>query len=84
MPCLRCASAFLPIAALNAILAGALGSDAINPKLADADPNGKILWYDTRGGTVVTVGSTDWSHGLGGNEPAVERITRNVLDRLSK
>jgi hypothetical protein len=38
----------------------------------------------TNGGTVVTVGSTDWSYGLSGNEPAVERITRNVLDRLSK
>jgi hypothetical protein len=36
----------------------------------------------TRGGTVVTVGSTDWSFGLRGNDPAVTRITRNVLDRL--
>lgn len=36
----------------------------------------------TRGGTVVTVGSTDWSHGLRGNDPAVVRITKNVLDKL--
>ena len=36
------------------------------------------------GGTVVTVGTTDWSHGLRGDDPAVERITRNVLDRLGK
>jgi lysophospholipase L1-like esterase len=43
-----------------------------------------VIGVYTKGGTVVTVGSTDWSHGLGGNEPAVERITRNVLDRLSK
>jgi hypothetical protein len=43
-----------------------------------------VIGVYTRGGTVVTVGSTDWSHGLSGNEPAVERITRNVLDRLSK
>ena len=57
------------------------------------------LWYDrfpkdrvgaavlgtyTRGGTVVTTGTTDWSHGLRGKDPIVERITRNVLDRLSK
>lgn len=57
------------------------------------------LWYDkfpkdrvgasivgvyTRGGTVVTVGSTDWAHGLRGKDPAVERITRNVLDRLAR
>jgi hypothetical protein len=48
MPHLRCASAFLPYAALNAILAGALGSDDINPKQAEADSNGKILWYDLR------------------------------------
>lgn len=38
----------------------------------------------TNGGTVVTVGTTDWSHGLRGNDPAVVRITRNVLDRLGK
>jgi hypothetical protein len=38
----------------------------------------------TRGGTVVTVGSTDWSHGLRGNDAAVVRITRNVLDKLGK
>ncbi len=57
------------------------------------------LWYDrfpadrvgaavlgiyTQGGTVVTTGSTDWAHGLRGNDPAVARITRNILDRLSK
>jgi hypothetical protein len=35
-----------------------------------------------RGGRVVTVGTTDWSHGLRGGDPAVERITKNVLDRL--
>lgn len=38
----------------------------------------------TRGGTVVTAGSTDWAHGLRGNDPSVVRITRNLLDRLSK
>src|SRR5262249_52299550 len=38
----------------------------------------------TNGGTVVTVGTTDWSHGLRGGDPAVTRITRNVLDRLGK
>jgi hypothetical protein len=34
------------------------------------------------GGVVVTSGSTDWAHGLGGRSPQVEQITRNVLDRL--
>jgi len=34
------------------------------------------------GGTVVNAGVTDWACGLG--DPAVDRITRNVLDRLSR
>lgn len=38
----------------------------------------------TRGGTVFTAGTTDWSHGLRGKDPAVERITHNVLRRLSE
>ncbi len=60
---------------------------------------GDSLWYDrfpkdrvgaavlgtyTQGGTVVTSGTTDWSHGLRGGDPAVDRITRNILDRLSQ
>ncbi len=35
------------------------------------------------GGTVVTSGCTDWAHGLAGRDDQVERITANVLDRLS-
>ena len=38
----------------------------------------------TKGGTVVTTGTTDWSHGLRGGDEVVERITRNVLNRLGK
>lgn len=60
---------------------------------------GDSLWHDrfpkdragaavmgiyTRGGTVFTAGSTDWSHGLRGHDPVVEQITKNLLDRLSK
>jgi hypothetical protein len=37
-----------------------------------------------RGGTVFTCGSTDWAHGLRGKDVVVERITRNVLDRLGR
>lgn len=37
-----------------------------------------------RGGTVFTAGTTDWAHGLSGGDAAVTRITRNLLDRLSK
>lgn len=43
-----------------------------------------VLGTYTNGGTVVTVGSTDWAHGLAGNDPHVIRITKNVLDRLSQ
>lgn len=42
-----------------------------------------VLGLYTRGGTVVTAGTTDWAHGLRGNDPAVVQITRNVLDRLA-
>ena len=38
----------------------------------------------TKGGTVFTAATTDWAHGLRGGDKAVDRITRNVLDRLSK
>ncbi len=43
-----------------------------------------MLGIYTRGGTVVTAGSTDWAHGLRGKDPTVERITKNVLNRLGK
>ncbi|WP_435018615.1 N,N-dimethylformamidase beta subunit family domain-containing protein [Tundrisphaera sp. TA3] len=54
------------------------------------DPSGApaggaaVLGTYTRGGTVVTTGSTDWAHGLRGGDEVVERITRNILDRLSR
>jgi N,N-dimethylformamidase beta subunit-like protein len=43
-----------------------------------------VMGLYTRGGTVFTCGSTDWAHGLRGNDPHVARITRNILERLSK
>lgn len=43
-----------------------------------------VLGVYQRGGTVFTSGSTDWAHGLRGNDPVVERITRNVLERLGR
>jgi hypothetical protein len=52
------------------------------------DPDGRpalgaaVLGTYTRGGTVVTAGSTDWAHGLRGGDPVVERMTKNLLDRL--
>lgn len=41
-----------------------------------------VIGTYTRGGTVVTVGTTDWSHGLRGNDPVVVRVTKNVLAKL--
>ncbi|MEZ5324165.1 MAG: DUF6605 domain-containing protein [Verrucomicrobiales bacterium] len=43
-----------------------------------------VLGVYQRGGTVVTTGSTDWVHGLRGGDEAVERITRNVIRKLSQ
>ena len=43
-----------------------------------------VMGTYTRGGTVVTVGTTDWSHGLRGGDPVVQRVTKNVLNRLSR
>jgi hypothetical protein len=43
-----------------------------------------VLGLYERNGTVFTCGSTDWSHGLRGRDPVVERITKNILDKLSK
>ncbi len=42
-----------------------------------------VLGFYTRNGTVVTTGSTDWAHGLQGKDPTVERITKNILAKLS-
>jgi hypothetical protein len=42
-----------------------------------------VLGTYARGGTVVTTGCTDWAYGLAGRDPLVERVTRNILDRLS-
>jgi hypothetical protein len=51
----------------------------------DKDRTGAaVMGLYTRGGTVFTCGSTDWSHGLQGGDETVQRITRNILDRLSK
>ncbi len=41
-----------------------------------------VIGTYTRGGTVVTVGSTDWAHGLRGKDPVVTQVTKNVLDKL--
>ncbi len=42
-----------------------------------------VMGAYSRGGTVFTTGCTEWTRGLEKADPEVERITRNVLDRLS-
>lgn len=43
-----------------------------------------VLGCYVRGGMVMTTGCTEWVRGLEGRDPRVERITRNILDRLSR
>lgn len=45
--------------------------------------NHAVMGAFTRNGTVFNAGTTDWTYGLAGHDPVVERITRNVLGRLS-
>jgi hypothetical protein len=52
------------------------------PEDLTVDGNATIGAF-TRGGTVVTVGSCDWPDGLKAGDPIVDRIVRNVLDRLT-
>ena len=56
---------------------------ALPDDFADRDGAG-VLGVYTRGGTVVTAGSTDWSQGLAIGDAIVERITRNIFDRLTR
>jgi hypothetical protein len=57
-----------------------LGSDA--PDACERLRHGHaVLGTYVRGGTVVTSGCTDWAYGL--DDPAIARVTRNVLERLS-
>jgi hypothetical protein len=73
----------------------AFGPDIL-PKLAtevfgNADPkavarishNHAVMSIYTTKGTVFCAGTTDWAMGLTGKDPAVERVTKNLLDRLS-
>jgi hypothetical protein len=43
-----------------------------------------VLGIYQRGGTVVTTGTTDWAHGLRGGDPVVERMTKNIIEKLSR
>jgi hypothetical protein len=60
-----------------------LGADTAENRRRLAHGNA-VLGSFTRGGTTFTTGCTDWACGLVGGDEAVERITRNVIDRLSR
>jgi hypothetical protein len=60
--------------------------DSRDPEAVERIAHGHAVlgtYTSAGGGTVVTSGSTDWAHGLAGRDLQVERITRNILDRLS-
>jgi hypothetical protein len=41
-----------------------------------------VMGVHAPGGTVFTSGCTDWAWGVAGHDPVIERVTRNLLDRL--
>ena len=52
----------------------------VDPEVAAPRPRRARRRDGRGGGTVVTVGCTDWAYGL--DDPAVDRVTRNILTRL--
>ena len=60
----------------------AVFGDADPAHLAELADGHAVFGTFTKGGTVVNAGVTDWVLGL--EDPIVERITRNVLERLSR
>ncbi|MEX0990838.1 MAG: N,N-dimethylformamidase beta subunit family domain-containing protein [Actinomycetota bacterium] len=67
-------------------VAEAVFGDVTPENLAKVAANHAVLATFTRpdrGGTVVNAGVTDWAYGLKGEDPDVDRITRNILERLT-
>ncbi len=60
----------------------ALWGDAWRDHVEEIAYNHAVLgvWTTPAGGTIVNVGVTDWTYGLG--DPIIDRITRTMLDRL--
>jgi len=60
----------------------ALWGDAWRDHIDEIAYNHAVLgvWTTPAGGTIVNVGVTDWTYGLG--DPIIDRITRTMLDRL--
>jgi hypothetical protein len=70
------------------LAASPLGADwqDLPPRETHASSSGihaAVMGVYSRNGTVFTAGTTDWAQVLaGGQDPRVEEITRNVIDRL--
>jgi hypothetical protein len=60
----------------------ALWGDAWRDHVDEIAYNHAVLgvWTTPAGGTIVNVGVTDWTYGLG--DPIIDRITRTMLERL--
>ena len=41
-----------------------------------------VMGVHQPGGTVFTAGTTEWAWGVAEGDPVIDRITRNLLDRL--
>lgn len=58
--------------------------DGLTIPVDEAVPSGAaVLGIYERGGTVITTGSCGWTYGLQARNHVVDRIVRNLLDRLS-
>ncbi len=62
-------------------VAARLFGDASPANTAKLAHGNAVMGTFTRGGTVFSVGSTDWAYGLD-RDPLVQQVTRNVLDKL--
>jgi hypothetical protein len=67
---------------LEGVAIGLFG-DASPEHVAKIAHGHAVMGTFTRGGTVFSVGSTDWAYGLD-NHPLIQQVTRNVLDKLSQ
>ena len=64
------------------VIAAQVGGDTRPETLARFAHGHCVMGTYARGGTVFTTGCTDWAYGLG-RDALVDRVTANVLDRLS-
>jgi hypothetical protein len=65
-----------------AVLTQAVFGDVAPEHLARLAHNHAVMGTYRRNGTVFSAGTTEWAYGLAGHDPVVERITRNVVDRM--